>query len=312
MESDLLRIVLLAGLLPGLIVGVGLVLVWGLLRGESDPEPTAPRRTRWAAPVLFFLGAFSIAGATGSLDASLLPGNIGGRALAGAAIALAFGLFDALAPGRALASLARVLGGALSAWIIVSPLHPGSLSAGDVALWCVLAGLRCAACVWLMEAPTHRRAWLAPTQAVVVVGALAALVYWSGQAPSSIRVGGFAGMLVAASVAAALLGRVSLARGGWTALAVLLVASIAMARALGELPPLAVGLVVCAVATGAFGRWLSERLRLGLGGAVLALALTGAPIAGGAWVAWSAYNAPGEPPDTDGDDDDGVYYTDDE
>ncbi len=317
MESDLFRIALLGGLLPGLIVGVGLLLLWGLLRGEDrENRIDSHRRLRWGAPVLFGLGFLATAGAVGTLDSSLWPTNVVNRALAIGGIALACALLDALSPVRAIAWAARGAGGAAASWVVVSALHPHALNTADVALWCTLAGLGAALATWMMESPASQRAWVAPAQGVVIAQGILGLVYWSGLAGSAPQIGGVVAMLVAASVGAGLLGRVSLARGGWAFVCVLLVAYIALARVLGSgaVPVLAFALVLGGVPAGTLGRLASRRIDRPLVGALVALTITALPVAGGAWIGWRAYDAPEDDfVDWSGDsDDDGVYYTDDE
>jgi hypothetical protein len=144
MGSDLYRIVLLGGLLPGLIVGVGLLLLFGLLRGEGrDGLREHGRRLRWGAPLLFFLGYLAVQGATGKIGPELWSSSVGDRFLGLGALGLACALLDAVSPWRLLGRLGTAIGGALATWMIVVVLHPHLLGTGDVVWWSVLGGVGC-------------------------------------------------------------------------------------------------------------------------------------------------------------------------
>ena len=118
MGADLLRIVLLGALLPGLIVGVGLLMLWGLLRAEGRGSPLARlRRLRWGAPLLLFLGYLSVQGATGEVGPELWSSNVSDRFLALGALALACALVDSVCPWRGVGLLAPAIGGGASAWM---------------------------------------------------------------------------------------------------------------------------------------------------------------------------------------------------
>ncbi|MFI4897874.1 MAG: hypothetical protein ACIARR_08615, partial [Phycisphaerales bacterium JB059] len=311
MGSDLFRIVLLGALLPGLIVGVGLLLLWGLLRPEGrEDSPAGVRRLRWGAPLLLFLGFLAIQGATGTIGPELWSSNVGDRFLALGALALAVALLDAASPWRLLGLLGAAVGGALAAWMIVVVLHPHLLNTGDVVWWSLLGGAGAPLGVFLQECLPTRRGVVEAAQGALLVGGLMGLLYWSGQAPSVPELGGLQGMLVAAGVATAIVGVGTLARGGWAFVAIVLVGYLALARALGDLTPPdgAIALVLGGVLTGALVRWLGAKTgRGGLGG-IIAQTLCAAPIGVGSLLAWRAYDSIDA--GFDEDDDDGVYYTD--
>lgn len=314
MGSDLYRIVLLGGLLPGLIVGVGLLLLFGLLRGEGrDGLRELGRRLRWGAPLLFFLGYLAVQGATGKIGPELWSSSVGDRFLGLGALGLACALLDAVSPWRLLGRLGTAIGGALATWMIVVVLHPHLLGTGDVVWWSVLGGVGCVLGVWLQERFETRRGVVEAAQAALLVGGLMGLLYWSGQAPNVPELGGVQGMLVAAGMASVLTGGVSLARGGWTFLAIVLAGYLALARTLGDITPpdLAVALVLAGVVTGALGRWVGTRARNAILGGLIALVFAAAPIGAGAFLAWRAYDSVGADSDGDGDDD-VYYYTDDD
>ena len=321
MDSDLSRIALLGGLLPGQIVGFGLLLLWGLLRPPGLGENEEPRRRlRWGAPTLFALGLLATSASVGTLDSALWPTNVAGRSLAIGAVALACGLIDALSPSRALAWSARALGGAGAALIIVSAMRPHALSTPDVAIWCAVSAACVVAGAWAMEAAPDPRAWVAPAQGAMITQGLLGLVYWSGLAGSATQMGGLIAMLVAAGLAGAIIGRVRLDRGGWSFLACVIVGMLALARVLGSgaVPPIAFALMLAGVPSAALGRWLAGRVNGRFAPPLIALTITAIPIAGGAWLGWSAYNAPDDQHADGADawdgsgDDEGVYYTDDE
>lgn len=320
MESDLYRIALLGGLLPGLIVGVGLLLLWGLLRPDRDDQVSIKhRRLLCGAPVLFFLGFLAILGATGPIGPELWSASVADRRLALGALALACALLPSFVPFRALGALVGVggsaVGGALAAWMVASVYHPHLLGSGDIALWCVAGGLGCAAGAWLQGTTPIGRGWIAPAQAAMVIQGALGLMYWSSQALTAPQLGGLVGMLVAASMASAILGAVSLRGGGWVFIAVVLTGYLTLARVSGDTTPPALSMVLipAGVVTGALGRWLGRRVRVRLLGAAIALLLTAAPVGGGAVIAWRAYDAAHSADAWEGDDDeDGVYYTDDE
>ncbi len=212
---------ILIGPVPGVIVGVTLLVAWTLyFRGKRQG-----RGPLWVAPVVFalaFLPAFS---ANNSL-ARVWPRDGSYRFPHVAIAAMLAGLGCALiykpAFVRHLIS-ASALG--FCVWVVIGSLPAVSLPRADLVVWIVAVGIGGAAVVALTDwAGSSQPAWVPPIQLVLVALATSLICLYSKVAIFSMLAGGVVAMATAAAVVGAIHKGMSISRGGTLVLYTLLAA----------------------------------------------------------------------------------------
>lgn len=237
------RTIILAGVLPGFIVGLTLVAAFGALpvfarrKGRREAmggwpavvtDHTTGPSPAWAAllaviaavwlPIYAFRGLpeawWPVGGADRIWQASIVLGILGLFAV------VAYHLLDRLdGPRRLPATLAAAAAVTFGAWIMLSPLPEQYVGPGGPATWGPIAGLIVAAGVYLTEAVAPSlRGWRLPF-ALLPVAALAAPAHFTaGFAGGAIMLTGVIAALSAALVAGLMVPRLHLAGGPAAAL----------------------------------------------------------------------------------------------
>ncbi len=305
MEQTPAQVALLGAALPALIAAAAALLGWGLLCNDHTP---ATRRPWWVAPPALFLAFVCVLGATEAIHPDLWPKGVPDRKLALGLIALGAGMAHAFAPWRTLGLAASALGGVGAAWVSLGALHPQTLGTTELVATLAATGALTAACVWVYGLGDDAGEWMSPWGLALVAGGAAGVIFLGSLNETALHAGMLACFCLAWGVARMFVPRASMARGGATTMAVLLVGLLTMGRALG-LPPaptLSYALVLVAVAGVGVGALLG-RGRRWLVRLVLVVAATGAPLAVGAGLAYTPPRDEGED-GSDGEDDWSEYY----
>jgi hypothetical protein len=233
---------IMAGVVPGAVALAVLVGTWLLCLGTKEI-----RQPKWAAPLAFGLAYFPAYFATYSWP-QWWSGDGTYRLPHVAMLLLIVGVFESIAKPshRKRIRALHLLAIATLAILLLQPLY-----LADQGLWLALWVTGSMMVAWILSAFLNKQArlnpgWRIPFMLAVVPLAASFVLFYGHWASGAIHAGGLVAMLVAASLAAAIITKQQIAPGGITVFVGLLIALLLIGLNYASVQPIAAAIVLVA------------------------------------------------------------------